>query len=269
MCDEWMPPLELPLTLEQFHQLPRNSAYKYEYLGGRAYLSPRPKHFHALLDLTAFAEETAELANHTSVRPLTEDDWPCLERPFRTSLSRVQPFASLRGDTLAEATRECLERTRTGRDGPLLPDASFVATEGAERKHIGGILITALPGGDPSDWDSYYWSGPAPAGAVEGRFTQPHLTWIFVFPLEAGRGIGSALLAASVRVLKAEGYHHLWSTFVSGNDSSMLWHWRNGFRLLPYPGSRRRMMEIFRQRGAAGEITDVGFGAHAAPRAGV
>jgi L-amino acid N-acyltransferase YncA len=73
--------------------------------------------------------------------------------------------------------------------------------------------------------------------------------------LEAGRGIGSALLAASVRVLKAEGYHHLWSTFVSGNDSSMLWHWRNGFRLLPYPGSRRR--------------TDVGFGAHAAPRAGV
>jgi hypothetical protein len=28
---------------------------------------------------------------------------------------------------------------------------------------------------------------------------------------------------------------------------SLLWHWRNGFRLLPYPGSRRRMMEIFRK----------------------
>jgi hypothetical protein len=24
-----------------------------------------------------------------------------------------------------------------------------------------------------------------------------------------------------------------------GNHSSMLWHWRNGFRLLPYPASRR------------------------------
>jgi hypothetical protein len=30
------------------------------------------------------------------------------------------------------------------------------------------------------------------------------------------------------------------STFLLGNESSMLWHWRNGFQLLQYPGSRRR-----------------------------
>jgi GNAT superfamily N-acetyltransferase len=247
MCDEWMPVLELPLTLEQFHQLPRNSAYKYEFIGGKAYLSPRPKHFHALLDLAGFAEETAEV-NDTSIRPLTEADWPALETPFRAALSRVQPFASLRDRTLEEATRECLERTRRGQDGPFVPQASFVAIEESKQQPTGAVLITALPGGDPADWDSYYWSGPAPAGAAEGRLAQPHLTWIFVRPLEAGRGVGSALLAASVRVLKAQGYSQLWSTFVSGNDMSMLWHWRNGFRLLPYPGSRRRMLKVFRER---------------------
>ena len=39
MCDEWMPFIQLPLTIEQFRQLPRNSAYKYEYLNKMAYFS--------------------------------------------------------------------------------------------------------------------------------------------------------------------------------------------------------------------------------------
>jgi len=244
-----MPVLQLPLTLEQFHQLPRNPAYKYEYLDGKAFLSPRPKHFHARLDLAGFVEEPVELTD-ASIRPLAEADWPVLERPFRASLSRVQPFASLDDKTLGTAVRECLERTRTGGDGPLLSQASFVALDSPEQTALGAILVTALPGGDPSDWDSYCWSGPAPAGAVELRLAQPHLTWIFVAPLRAGRGIGSALLAACVGKLKMEGYAQLWSTFVSGNDSSTLWHWRNGFRLLPYPGSRRLRL---RARGMTSE----------------
>src|SRR5207253_2148843 len=111
-------------------------------------------------DLAGFAEETAELDHKTSIRPFLENDWPGLERPFRAALARVQPFASLRDGTLAEATRECLTRTRTGQEGPLMPQASFVAVDRAEQSFIGGILITGVPGGDPSDWDSYYWSGP-------------------------------------------------------------------------------------------------------------
>src|SRR5438128_4136888 len=50
-CDDWMPHIQLPLTIEQFRQLPRNAAYKYEYLNETARLSPRPRHYHALLDL--------------------------------------------------------------------------------------------------------------------------------------------------------------------------------------------------------------------------
>jgi hypothetical protein len=35
--------VELPLSIDEFHRLPRNAAYKYEYFGGRAVLTPRPK----------------------------------------------------------------------------------------------------------------------------------------------------------------------------------------------------------------------------------
>ena len=58
-------------------------------------------------------------------------------------------------------------------------------------------------------------------------------------PLYAGNGTGTALLASAVNSLHRMGFKQLLTTFMLGNTSSMLWHWRNGFRLLPYPASRR------------------------------
>ena len=51
MCDEWMPLVQLPLTPAQFAQLPRNAAYRYDYDEGRAWLNPRPRFYHALIEL--------------------------------------------------------------------------------------------------------------------------------------------------------------------------------------------------------------------------
>jgi L-amino acid N-acyltransferase YncA len=56
-------------------------------------------------------------------------------------------------------------------------------------------------------------------------------------------GVGSALLAAAVRELLALGFPRLFSTFLLGNESSLLWHWRNGFQLLSSPYSLRRMRQ--------------------------
>ena len=55
MIDDWFSAIELPLTWQQFWQLPQNPAYKYEYFDGHAWLSPRPKSYHAVLDLQTFA----------------------------------------------------------------------------------------------------------------------------------------------------------------------------------------------------------------------
>lgn len=252
MCDEWMPALQLELSFEQFCQLPRHPGYKYEYLEGRAWLTPRPRHYHALLDLrpTDPAAVPGFAAAGVTLRPMRADDWDELPGLFADTFDTIQPFGGLDEATLDQAARQCLARTRTGGDGPWVERASFVAA--SERTVVGAILITLLPAGDPCDWESYHWAEPPPADCVERRLGRPHLTWVFVAPLQAGHGVGSALLAAAGNALLDLGYQELLTTFMLGNESSMLWHWRNGFRLLAHPGSfRHRHMRWSRLRKAA------------------
>jgi hypothetical protein len=245
MCDEWMPPLQLPLTLEQFHQLPRNAAYKYEYLQGKAYLSPRAKHYHALLDLPAYHSAEEASPEEVTLRPMRAEDFLGLERPFKAAFHRIQPFGSLDEAMQREAAYQCLQRTKDGGDGPLIEQASFVALR-KDGDLCGAIVITLLPDGDPAEWESYYWSAPPPPKCIAQRQGRPHLTWIFVAPFQAGHSVGTALLASAVRELLTLGYRQLASTFLLGNESSMLWHWRNGFQLLSYPGSMRRIRRRLR-----------------------
>jgi GNAT superfamily N-acetyltransferase len=247
MCDEWMPTLELPLTWEQFLHLPRNAAYKYEYLEGKALLTPRAKHYHGLLDLHAYRPSEHKPPEDVILRPMTDDDFLPLEVAFKEAFHRIQPFGSLDDGMQREAAHQCLQRTRTGGDGPWIQEASFAAVD-REGQRQGAILITLLPAGDPGEWESYYWSQPPSAAFVAQRHGRPHVTWIFVAPASAGSSVGSALLAAAVQSLLASGYRQLATTFMLGNESSMLWHWRNGFQLLPHPGSLRRVRERYRDK---------------------
>ena len=242
MCDEWMPTLQLSITLDEWRQLPRNASYKYEYIYGRAWLTPRPKFYHALLDLTALADKP--LVGQTgavTLHPLADDDWPELVSVFSAAFDRQQPFSSLKHDERDVAARKSLEFTRTGGDGPLLAQASFTARDGQHGNPVGAILVTLLPDVDPTNWGAFHWKEPPPPDCVARRLGRPHLTWIFVSPFHTGEGVGTTLLEAAVRGLWEMGFTQLASTFLSGNDSSMLWHWRNGFRLLEYPGSKRKM----------------------------
>lgn len=233
MCDHWMPTIKLPLSLDQFRQLPRNAAYKFEYLAGEAYLSPYPRHYHALLRL-----RPVEGPVSVTLRPVRTDDFPSLTYLFSAAFQHTQPYGSLEDDLRLEAAQEALDRARSGGDGPWIERASFVAVE--EGQPVGAVFVTLLPLGDLTDWESYRWASPPPVDAIERCHGRPHLTWIFVSPWAAGQGIGTTLLAAAVRQLLAMGFAELASTFMIGNDSSMLWHWRNGFELLQYPGSQRK-----------------------------
>ncbi len=228
-----MPSLTLPLTGEQFQKLPRHPAYHYEYLEGKAFLTPRSRHFHGLLTLRPVNANAA-----IGVRPVVVEDFEELLPIFAAAFQRIQPYGGLDHETRLLAVREALERTRSGGDGPWIPQASFVALHGG--KPSGAIFITLLPASDPREWDSFHWTEKPPADAVQRRLGRPHLTWIFVSPLLAGQGVGTALLAAASRELLALGFAEMASTFMIGNDSSMLWHWRNGFELVSYPTSRRR-----------------------------
>ncbi len=230
MCDEWMPSLTLPLTWQEFRQLPRHASYKYEYFDGAAHLSPWPRHYHARLDLA----NQPEVEDSPCLRRiLRRDDEPRLVDLFAAAFCHVQPFGSLEEPTLQTAARQCLQRAFGGGDGPYVEPASFLAYLPDGERPVGATLITLLPGGDPSQFEAYQWREAPPADLWENRGGQPHLTWVFVAPFRKGHGIGTALLAASMQVLRERGYTSLWTTFLVGNDSSMLWHWRNGFQLVP------------------------------------
>jgi GNAT superfamily N-acetyltransferase len=237
MSDEWMPTLKLNLPREEFDRLPRHPAYKYELIDGVTYISPWPQYSHAQLDFTRFRVEKDDHAN-AELRPARVEDAAALVPVFLGAFAWLQPYGSLSDEQGEIAAERSLTRTFTDGDGPWIEAASFVALH--EGKIAGAILITLLPGGDPADWDSYRWHEPAPDDLWAKQGGQPHLTWIFVKKFSQGSGVGTQLLAEAVRVLKEQRYQSLWTTFMVGNDSSVLWHWRNGFELTPNPLSKRR-----------------------------
>jgi len=240
MCDEWMKPLRLTISFEQFQQLPRNPAYKYEYYDEQAWISPRGRFFHGMLDLTPLQARSLDWTNPaTLLRPLQPADWEELPDLFAAAFFGRQPFGCLDNKALREAAVTCLERTHGGGDGPWVEQASYLAFRPEGNRAIGAILVTLLPDEDPTEWDAFQWREPPPPDCIAQRLGRPHLTWIFVHPFLAGRGVGTTLLNASGQSLLKLGYRELASTFLLGNDSSMLWHWRNGFRLVTYPGSLR------------------------------
>jgi GNAT superfamily N-acetyltransferase len=222
MIDDWFSAIKLSLTWEQFWQLPQNPAYKYEYFDGHAWLSPRPKSYHAVLDLQAFARPIAEMAadDKVAIRLLQDADWQQLPRLFVAAFHRVQPFASLAEETHLRAAEDCLGHTREGGDGPFIGEACLVATR--DDMLLGASLLTL----------------PAPH-SIANAVGLPQLTWIFVGPRFARHGIGTALLDTAVQALLRLGHGKLASTFLVGNESSTLWHWQAGFKLLEQPWSLR------------------------------
>lgn len=242
MADDWMPRLSLPMSMEQFERLPRNPAYRYDYLHGTAYLSPRPKHFHGVLDLARWqAPDPDEVSPDIRIRPMVAADQESLTGVFAAAFEGAQPFGGLALEPRQEAAQAALEKTWRGGDGPWIREASFIARHAENGQPLGGIALTLVPGGDPADADNYCWEEAQPADWTPGLQGQPHLTWVFVAPLWKSGGLGSALLHQAVTALRQLGYASLWSTFILGNADSMLWHWRNGFVLAPLPMSRRAL----------------------------
>lgn len=241
MLDDWFRTIELRITIDEFHRLPRVAGYKHEYLGERCVLTPRPRNGYAVLDLARFRpldSQNRELEGVT-VRRVEDKDWDELGPLCGAAFHRVPPFSALSDDERAAAGADCMAFVRSGGDGPLVPAASMVAADDEDGRPRGALLVVLKPAGYRLDpWR--HERPPVVEGAVAPAPTQAHVDWVFVSPWLANRGVASAMLARTVEVLRAAGHASLTSSFMIGNGESMAWHWRNGFELLPYPGSFRR-----------------------------
>src|SRR5262249_33245419 len=162
MLDQWYRPLHLPMTLEQFHQLPRNPVYKYEYIDGQAWLTPRPRTFNALMHLAP--QPALDLArihgNSVGLRELAEADWAKLPNVFAAAFEHIPPFSALTQAERLHAATGCITQTRTGGDGPILEPACFVAAAPESGRIVGGILVTLIPRRAEGEWWDGYWDDP-------------------------------------------------------------------------------------------------------------
>lgn len=242
MIEKWFRAVHVPMTIDQFHLLPRHAAYKYEYIEGEAWLSPRPRTFNALLELRRQPAVDSMLAQGETVtiRPFATADWAKLPKLFAAAFEREPPFSTLTAAQRLDAAGECLHQVKSGGDGPVLEQACLVADAGEPARPVGAILVTLIPRREEGDWWDGHWDEFPESEDARRLLGRPHLTWVFVALRLTRYGIGSALLAHAVNAVLELGYTDLASTFLLGNDSTMLWHWRNGFRVLPYAGSMRQ-----------------------------
>jgi GNAT superfamily N-acetyltransferase len=222
MIGDWFRTIELPMAFSDFERLPRNPTYKYEFFGGRAVLTPRPRYQRAVLELPASRAPTsaANRLSGVTIRRLAPGHWASLPELLSAAFEGVPPLVTLDTDRRLDVARECVEHTRMGGDGSVVDGACFGAVDqsGVERL-VGAILVTLIHEGCP------------------------HLTWVLVHPWHVRQGLGTALLAAAVTALGERGHRHLASTFLVGNHRATLWHWRRGFHLvgsdlLLQPGSQ-------------------------------
>jgi GNAT superfamily N-acetyltransferase len=248
--ETWSKNLRLEIPIDQFRRLPHNVDYRFEYFDGAAQIRPRSHVSDAYLTIPDPSARPAGFDEEkTTIRPLTDGDWDALPPLFAAAFHRIAPFALLDDASLLQAARDCLKYTRDGGDGPLVASSCRVAVDRRDGEIVGGALITLPFSHQMLDFDERRKQvGPPPPPSTKAT-GWPHLTWIFVAPLLAGEGLGTALLDDLCRALWDLGYRELASSFQHGNSSSMRWHWRNGFQLIPYFGSKRWMMSRRRDRG--------------------
>jgi ribosomal protein S18 acetylase RimI-like enzyme len=219
-AEDFFEKVELTITAEQFAQLPRHPAYAYAYSNGRATLTPRPHYVPVGLDL-AEAPARDRAMTDVRIRRLEADDWEALAPTFSSAFQDAAPFALMDPVTRVRAARLCLTRTETGADGRVVDNACLVIFDPrTDDTLLGAVIVTRVP----------YTYGSVRTALKTDR-TVPHLTWIFVHDQLRRKGIGRALLDAACTELRALGDTRLASTFMVGNTSAMLWHWRMGFRL--------------------------------------
>jgi hypothetical protein len=235
--DRWFPRIAIPLTWEQFRQLPQHPAFRYEYLDGRAQLTGRPRRYHALLPLADRPTRIRATASEIEFRPLDSDVWEQLPPLFDAAFAGTPPFSLLEPDQRFSAANDCVTRTRAGEFGLLIDSASFAAVTGG--RILAAILITLLQAGDLESFDDPRWGEPPPR--THWNVGRPHVTWVLTARTLRRPGVrppGSRAAAALAEL----GYGELASTFLLETSRALLWHWRNGFRLLS-DGSPQRPAE--------------------------
>jgi RimJ/RimL family protein N-acetyltransferase len=201
------------MSIDEFHAMEHRLGWKHEYWDGAARLSCQPTAVASLrLGLPTKTPTAPRLGDEFKLRTVTIADAPELVELFVNTFDTAVEYAGWpEEDYVRDAHRSIdsffdrptgeKQRRSTG-----LLEHSFVAHDG--RSLVAAILVRQI---EPS----------------------PIVEPVMVDPAQQRRGLGSALLAATVASLQNSGANVLVSRCHLGNPASMDWHLRNGFSELP------------------------------------
>ena len=191
----------LPMTIDEFHLLPRRLGWKYEYFDGAAHVTPASVVVECVVDVV----------------------FRLLPHPYA-----VQAVGPDHRDSLIEAYRDAFEPTPDYLDWP--PEA-FSASAGTT---IDGYFSGAY--GAPSPTSRLLLHEGEVVGAalvVVSRDERHCLKPVFVRSARQRRGVATALASSVICALHDLGQSALYSTFLLANEPSRSWHRRLGFVELP------------------------------------
>lgn len=186
----------------------------------------------SLVEPTPWLVDKQDIA---TIRPLGDEDWDELPRVMASAFGGQSPFlVSSTDDERVSVAGTLIRETRRHHFGRLIAPACFVAVERGGTGIVGAVLLNHCTYTQTSGfrWCAGEEFVPWDPGVTDPPPPMAHLTWAFVADGFAGRGVGTALLAHATEALRGLGYQDVASTFPKANSSSVLFHWRNGFRLL-------------------------------------
>ncbi len=213
----------IPMSYEEWRDLPYQPGWKYEYVDGSAHITP--SHQVAVTQVTVTPRAVTAPC---TLRPALASDEADLLPVYMQAFADNQAFCDYTEARFHDAAQKDLGESFHGHRGPLLA-ASRVAvdTSGATPQLIGAALLSR---------DADY--GPV-------------LDLIFVLPAWHHQGVGTALASEATNVLAQDGEQTLTSCYQLANITSQQWHQGFGFVELPdlryaWVYLRRAQQELYR-----------------------
>ena len=188
----------IPMTIDEFHLMPHDLGWKYEYWEGQAHISP------GWINVvkTTVSVKPHPVVAPCEIRPLTEEDLPKFIPAYVAGFRDAIDYCDYSLAYVKRAASRHMQDFFAGNRGNPLP-ASQVAIR---RGHIVGAALI-----------------------VERKDQRCLLDLLFVRPSRQRQGLATALVATALNGLYKEGREGLTSRFLLGNAASRAWHHRFGF----------------------------------------
>jgi GNAT superfamily N-acetyltransferase len=193
------------MSFEEYRALPMHPAWRHEYYGGMAHLSPRDTAV-AFLRLPVAPRPPVPLPAAHCLRPPDPDaDRDALADAFFCAFAETVEYCDWDEENIRVAARDAVRTCFAGRRGAFLPGFSRLVVSDSV-----GVVAAALlvrPESEPT----------------------AHLDLLFVRPEAHRTGLATAAVTDCVNALHAAGELLLTSAYHVGNDASVAWHTRFGF----------------------------------------